>query len=59
VVDLVDRQPGVLNGLVEGLAAPLDQVGREFIELERDNLMSRCLGPSAVAVTNGRFIWVS
>ncbi len=33
VVDLVEGQPGVLDGLVEGPAAAIDEVGSQLVEL--------------------------
>ena len=44
VVDLVERQPGVLDRLVERLAAPLDQVRGQFVELRAAELDVEVLG---------------
>ena len=58
MVDLALGDPGVLDRLLERDPAPLEQVGGHLLELGRVSDSSRCSGPSAVAVMNGRLICV-
>ena len=58
VVEVALGDAGILEGLLERDAAALDQVGGHLLELGRVSVSSRCSGPSAVAVMNGRLIWV-
>ena len=52
--------PASLMAASNGPLQLLDQVGRKLVELRaRVSFRSRCLGPSEVAVMNGRLIWVS
>jgi len=50
VVDLVQGESRVLDGLVKGLTTTLDEARGELVELGARQLEVEVLGPSAVAV---------
>jgi len=58
VVDLVLGEPRVLDRLLEGAAAPLEEVGGEVLELGAGELLVEVEGAVGVAVMNGRLICV-
>jgi hypothetical protein len=58
VVDVALAEAGVLDGLLERDAAPLEQVGGELLELGPGELLVEVERAVGVAVMNGRLIWV-
>ena len=59
LVDVVGRQLGVGQRLLDRAAAALDQVGRQLLELRaRESSCSGACGPDASAVMNGRLTCV-